>query len=104
MGREPDRVGWYRRSVVVPSNWAGQNLFLNLGVIGDADTIYFNGEKVGEKEVEEVEFHFSHEIRKATIPAEVVKAGEANVITIRVYNKDHDGGLLGPPGYLTIAD
>ena len=33
---------WYRRDIEVPAGWAGKDLVLNLGVIDDFDTAYFN--------------------------------------------------------------
>jgi alpha-L-fucosidase len=104
IGRKAETVGWYRKHVTISQSWEGRELFLNLGVIADADTVYVNGHKVGEKGVEMVEFHFAHEIRKFNIPAEYINFGGENTIAVRVFNQQHDGGLVGPPGFITIAE
>jgi alpha-L-fucosidase len=101
---EPKAVGWFRKHVNISQAWEGRDLFINLGTIADADTVYVNGHKVGEKGVEYVEFHFSREIRKFIVPAEHVNYGGENVIAVRVYNEDRYGGLIGPAGFISLQE
>jgi alpha-L-fucosidase len=102
--RTASQVGWFRRTVFVPTGWEGRDLYMNLGVIDDADETWFNGCKVGEKGYEKVEFHFAYEIRKFRIPSDIVEFGENNVLAVRVYNHENLGGLRGPPGFITVAE
>ena len=83
---------WYRRSVDVPSAWAGQDLKLQLGAIDDYDTSYFNGEQVGATGGDTPN---SWTVQRAyTVPGRLVKAGR-NVIAVRVWNQAGDGGMMG---------
>src|SRR5690606_40431893 len=70
---EVDGIIWYRKKIEVPAAWEGKNLTINLGPIDDRDVTYFNGTRVGAHE----ESGFYQTIRTYTIPAELVKAGEA---------------------------
>ncbi|WOO39921.1 alpha-L-fucosidase [Rubellicoccus peritrichatus] len=98
-----EKVGWFRKDVMIPESWKGNDLFMDLGVIKDSDTVYFNGHKIGEKAYEKVEFHFAYEIRKFEIPAKYVNFGGENTIAVRVQSQSGKGGLVGPPGYITVA-
>ena len=40
-------VAWYRFRVEIPAAWSGKPLTLQLGVVDDLDTTFFNGEQVG---------------------------------------------------------
>ena len=44
---EFDGVVWFRKLVVIPSNWKGKDLMLRLGPVDDMDETYVNGKKVG---------------------------------------------------------
>jgi hypothetical protein len=44
--RHEDRM-WYRRSVTVPSGWAGRRVLLNFGAVTWQTTVYVNGVSVG---------------------------------------------------------
>ena len=104
IGRIPEKTGWFRKTVEIPASWKGRDLRMNLGVILDEDVVWFNGVKVGEKGYEAVEFHFAYEVRKYAIPSELVKYGEANTIAVRVHNHGVKGGMVGPPGFITVRE
>lgn len=105
MGRNNQgKTGWYRHTFQIPADWKGHDLYLNLGVIRDEDTVWFNGKKVGQKDYQAVEFKYSHEIRKYQIPAKDVHFGEENTIAVRVTDHEGRGGLVGPPGFITVAE
>ena len=44
---EFDGVVWFRKLVVIPSNWKGKDLTLRLGPVDDMDETFVNGKKVG---------------------------------------------------------
>ncbi|MEM0966325.1 MAG: alpha-L-fucosidase [Verrucomicrobiota bacterium] len=98
------KTGTFRRTVTIPNKWEGRNLYMNLGIIRDEDTVWVNGEQVGKKPYEEVEFHTAFEIRKYRIPATAIHFGEKNVITVRVTDHEGRAGLVGPPGFITVAE
>ncbi|MBQ4479872.1 MAG: hypothetical protein II943_04455 [Victivallales bacterium] len=91
--KAPIGVEWFRTTVEIPDDWAGEELLLSLGAIDEVDTTYFNGVKVGSLGFEVPNFW---EIpRKYTIPAGLVKAGRA-VVAIREVNSAGASGLFGP--------
>lgn len=94
---EVDGIIWYRKKIEVPAAWEGKNLTINLGPIDDRDVTYFNGTRVGAHE----ESGFYQTIRTYTIPAELVKAGEA-VIAVKITDNQGGGGMCGTPDQLSI--
>ena len=89
-----DGVAWYRLHFVVPKEWAGQSLVLNLGSVDDQDRTFLNGKLVGatgpgvERSV--------IVSRRYTIPPDAVRFGEENVLAVRVLDGGGPGGLMGP--------
>lgn len=41
-------VGWYRRSLTLPKNWQGKQIFLKLEAASKAATLFVNGRNIGE--------------------------------------------------------
>lgn len=82
-----DGAFWLRKKVVIPAEWVGKPLTINLGPIDDNDVTWFNGQQIGETHGYDVS-------RTYTIPGNLVKAGE-NVIAIRVFDTGGGGGLYG---------
>ncbi|MBO4619517.1 MAG: hypothetical protein J5654_05345 [Victivallales bacterium] len=91
--KAPIGVEWFRTTVEIPEEWAGEELLLSLGAIDEVDTTYFNGVQVGSLGFEVP--NFWEVPRKYTVPAELVKAGRA-VIAIREVNSAGASGLFGP--------
>ncbi len=91
---------WYRRDIEVPAEWAGKDLVLNIGVIDDFDTTYFNGEKVGAigKETDS----WWTVSRQYKIPGKSVKAG-LNTVAVRVFNDFSGGGFCSAPDRINLA-
>ena len=67
---------WFCRSFTVPDKLAGKQAKLWLGTIVDSDTVYINGQWIGQTD-------YQYPPRKYTIPAGLLKKGE-NTIVIRV--------------------
>jgi hypothetical protein len=104
IGRIADQTGWYRKHVTVPDSWKGNDLKLDLGVILDEEVAWFNGVKIGETVSDGADHQFHYGVRKYTVPADLVKFGGDNVIAVRVHNYGVKGGLVGPPGFLTVKE
>ncbi|MBI2298823.1 MAG: hypothetical protein HYU66_07730 [Armatimonadetes bacterium] len=85
---------WFRKSVDLPADWAGQDLVLHLGPVDDRDTTYFNGTPVGGLD----EWNLPRDYR---VPGSLVKAGR-NVIAVRVLDTGGAGGLYGQAGDLRL--
>ncbi len=83
---------WYRKTVNIPENWLGNDLYLSLGSFTDFDNTYFNGESVGFtcKDVP----NFWDAPRKYVVPAKIVRPGK-NVIAVRVFAHKTHGGSNG---------
>lgn len=93
----PDYDGtvWFRKTIELPSTWAGKELKLDIGGIDDLDDSFFNGNEIGHTEA----FFLK---RSYTIPANVVKAGK-NTIAIRVFDTGGLGGINKGPVTLSVV-
>ncbi|WP_455050717.1 sialate O-acetylesterase [Hoylesella nanceiensis] len=85
---------WIRRIVDIPSSMTGKDLTLKLGPIDDNDITYFNGIEIGKTEGWDKE-------RIYKIPSNLVKPGK-NVIAIRIFDRERDGGLYGDTNKIKI--
>ena len=91
-----DGVVWFRKEVDVPAGWTGKELVLHLGPIDDRDTTWFNGVKVGNKDV-------YNEPRDYKVPGSAVKGGKM-VISIRVLDTGGGGGIYGQPDQMKLEN
>ena len=84
-----DGAVWFRTSFVLPQQWSGKSLVLELGRIRDADFTYINGYRVGQTE--------GNNKRVYSIPAQLLVPGK-NTLSIQVLNYFDKGGLAGAKG------
>jgi len=42
-----NKIGWYRRTIQLPAQWSGQNVWLRFGAIDWEATVWVNGKEVG---------------------------------------------------------
>lgn len=82
--------GWYRCHFTVPAECKGNELLLKLGIVDDTDWTFLNGVPVGTTAAYNAE-------RVYVIPPTAVRAGEDNVLAIKVYDLIGTGGLLSEP-------
>jgi len=92
-----DGIVWFKRVVKIPHTWLDKTLVLELCPIDDMDRTYFNGQKVGGKEL----MGFWNLPRRYEIPAYLVR--EKNMIAIRVIDTQGAGGLWGKPEKMTLS-
>ncbi|ACB75174.1 beta galactosidase jelly roll domain-containing protein [Opitutus terrae] len=86
---------WYRRSFRF-SDSPNQPTYLLLGRIDDADEVYVNGQKVGGRGAFPPDFIAAWNVdRIYALPAGLLRAGEDNVIAVRVYDGASGGGIVG---------
>jgi glycosidase len=83
-----------RKRITIPEDWKGRDLLLYVGAIDDFDWVYFNGELIG-KTGEETP-NWWEKPRIYSIPQRLVKWGEENIISIRIYDRGGEGGIRGP--------
>ncbi|MCP3920612.1 MAG: hypothetical protein GY711_34230 [bacterium] len=86
-----DGIVWYRKSFDVPADWAERELTLTLGPIDDMDTTWLNGRRIGGLD-RGVAWNTP---RRYRVPAETVRAGQTNVLTVRVFDSGGGGGFHG---------
>ncbi len=98
-----DGFAWYRCFVRVPADWKGETLTLDLGRIDDCDETFFNGSKIGTSGSIEPFRSASGDARRYTIPADQVRAGEWNLLAIRVWDGGGAGGIASGPLKLSCA-
>jgi sialate O-acetylesterase len=102
LGRDFNGFGgvvWLRKEIDVPSLQAGQDLLLHLGKLAQDDITYFNGEKIGATQGDDIP-------RDYAVAGKSVKAGR-NLIAVRLTGSDDaDGaqlGMLGPDDKMNVA-
>lgn len=77
---------WLKHSIYIPKGFATDNVFLELGLIDDADSTYFNGTLVGA-------IDNKYNARRYKIASSLIKEGD-NEITIRIIDLDGNGGII----------
>ena len=89
-----DGFAWYRVAVNVPESWNGEPLQLDLGRIDDADETFFNGTRIGGMGGLRAGGGTAwNQERTYAVPAELVKPGEWNRISVRVLDTGGNGGI-----------
>jgi hypothetical protein len=103
-----DGYGWYRVRFTVPASLASERLILLMGKIDDYDEVYLNGQRVGHtgfmpepgEDWRNDQSSYS-ELRVYTLPPDVVRPGQENVIAVRVFDGYMQGGIYdGPLGFI----
>jgi sialate O-acetylesterase len=97
-----DGYGWYRKTVVIPTDWSEKQLYMDLGKIDDVDEAYVNGYFIGFRGQLPPSFITAYNLdRRYFLPHYCLKFGEPNVIAIRVYDDQQAGGMVsGEPAIL----
>ncbi len=90
-----DGIVWYRRVTNLPPPWMRMDMEVYLGSIDDADTVWFNGVKIGSTTVYDQE-------RRYIIPRSVLHVG-SNVIAVRVFDNYLEGGFTGTEDQMRIG-
>ena len=94
-----DGQAWYRKTITVPENMRAERIWLNLGGLNDAGTIWCNGEEVGV-------FGNAGLTSMAGTPIAVdltrsIRWGKENLLAIHVLDWGASGGLHKAPCSLT---
>jgi hypothetical protein len=76
------------------SFWAGKDLTLHVAAVDNCHESYFNGEKVGGAGSMPPKYVNGLDAEKpCTVPARLVRAGQWNLLAIRVYDAGGAGGF-----------
>ncbi len=89
-----DGIGWYRYHFNIPAKLKGKGLVIYLGRIDDNDESYINGVLIGKTDGWDKDRIYS-------IPANAIKYGEDNVLSIRVNDTGSGGGVYAGPQKIT---
>jgi len=87
---------WYRTTFEVPESLKGRKIRLGFGGIDEQAWVYINGKLVGEHTEGSTKMVYGllwDEPFTVDIPAELIKPGAANEVTVRVHNKVANGGI-----------
>lgn len=95
----PDINGvlWLRKTVSLPESVAGQPAMLRLGRVVDADTVYVNGEQVGNTT-------YKYPQRRYKIPEGLLQAGDNTVVVRAVTNAGGGEFVKDKPYRLEVGD
>lgn len=97
-----DGYGWYRQSVMIPERFKkpveeNGGLVVTYSNADDADEFYFNGTLVGKTGSLPPVYVSRYGVqRKYVVPAELVRAGEENLMAVRVFDGGGGGGIISP--------
>jgi len=97
-----DGYAWYRIRFTIPELWRPKEehgfLCLSLGFIDDADETYWNGIRIGATGVMPPDYQTAYFTRRRyRVPTDRIRWGQPNVIAVRVYDGDGNGGLYRGP-------
>lgn len=86
---------WYRKSFSFPKNISNENIYLHLGYVDDVDEVYFNGLLIGLSGGFPPNYQTAYNAyRRYFVPAELLNKTGDNIIAVRVYDAELEGGIL----------
>jgi sialate O-acetylesterase len=107
--RDYDGFGWYRKRFFLNHDYEGKQLIFLLGKIDDIDQVFLNGQHIGKTgmmddnpdyiQIRDEDWQTQ---RAYTIPKKILNIGGENLVSIRVYDGNVNGGIYdGPIGITT---
>ncbi|MCF8358627.1 MAG: beta galactosidase jelly roll domain-containing protein [Prolixibacteraceae bacterium] len=100
-----DGFAWYRKRFEVPANFQGRELFLELGYIDDVDEVFFNGVKIGQTGSFPPYYSTAYNANRVyAVPQTLVHFNRENVVAVRVYDSQLEGGIVRGNIVLGAAD
>ena len=101
-----DGYAWYRKRFTLPNDARGKTLYLHLGYIDDVSEVWLNGRKVGFSGAFPPNLMTAYnQYQQYPVPAEWVRWGQDNVLSVRVYDMQLSGGMIhGRVGFFEPTD
>lgn len=107
-----DGFAWYRKHFHMPDELIGQKVLLVLGKVNNIEEVYINGVLIGKSgnmpqgnEKIKADEESARRCQAYTVPENLIIPSKDNVISIRVYNAQHRGGIVeGPVGFVKQAN
>lgn len=85
---------WYRKHITIPKRYENTNLYLYIGRIDDVDEVYFNGKPIGGNGTFPPDYKSSYELqRRYFVPRKLINYTGDNIIAVRVYDGQEQGGI-----------
>ena len=70
-------------------------LYLNMGYIDDVDEVYFNGHKIGSTGSFPPDYNTAFDAERIYyLPEDYINFGAANLIAVKVYDSEQQGGIV----------
>jgi sialate O-acetylesterase len=86
---------FYRKTINISSNYKGRMLYLNMGYIDDVDEVYLNGNKIGSTGSFPPNYSTAYNAERIYyIPAEYINFDGSNLIAVKVYDSEGEGGII----------
>jgi sialate O-acetylesterase len=90
-----DGYAWYRNSFKLTSNLMDKDIYLVLGYVDDVDQTFINGNLIGVSGGFPNNYRTAYNaFRKYFIPQEFLNADGENIIAVRIYDDELDGGIM----------
>ena len=93
-----DGYGWYRKTVNVPKDWDGKDVWIKFAAVNDAYDLFVNGSQVSSYGASQYSFAGKPSFTEVS---EKLKYGKPNQITVRVNDWGLSGGLWRLPVIIT---
>jgi sialate O-acetylesterase len=91
-----DGYAWYRKHFYCSEEFNRSGLYLQLGYIDDVDEVYINGVLVGFSGTFPPDYNTAYNaFRKYSVPVNLLRFNQDNVIAVRVYDSQQAGGITG---------
>jgi len=86
---------WYRKHFTISSSMKDRNITVKLGRIDDVDEVYINGNLIGSSGTFPPNYQTAYFAwRDYQLPAKYLNFDKDNVIAVRVYDSQLEGGIL----------
>jgi beta-galactosidase/beta-glucuronidase len=90
-----DGYAWYRKSFKLNSEPTNKDLYLILGYVDDVDQTFINGNLIGVSGGFPNNYQTAYNaFRKYYIPREFLNKDGENIIAVRIYDDELDGGIM----------
>ena len=93
-----DSLAWYRKTVDIPKNWSGKDVWLKFGGVNDAYKLFVNGKETSSFGQANISVASKPTFTKIT---KHIKYGEPNLIALQVNDWGNSGGLWRLPVVIT---
>ena len=86
---------FYRKKFNIPSTYKSRMLYLNMGYIDDVDEVYLNGNKIGSTGSFPPNYNTAYNAERIYyIPEEYINFDGPDLIAVKVYDSEQQGGIV----------